>query len=141
MAHWLAWLHPLWMVGTLIAAGLTLRAGLALRRARRVGGRPTSDAYRRHLRLAKPTVACVLIGFAAGPISMVLWRGREPFETAHAVFAASALAAFVAVAVLGRRLETGAARSKGAREAHGAAALFAVLCAALAAMAGFVLLP
>jgi hypothetical protein len=47
------------MLASLALAAATLRAGLALRRARRLGQRRSAAAYRRHIRLAKPTLAMV----------------------------------------------------------------------------------
>jgi hypothetical protein len=117
---------------------LTLRAGLAVRRARL--GRAPRDASlrRRHLRLAKPAVALLLIGFLAGPLSAVWLRGWEPFHSLHGVLGLAVASLFTAAAILGRRLERGRGS---ARTAHAWLGALAVLGAALAAVAGFVLLP
>jgi len=126
------------MVVSLALAGLTLRAGLALRRAR-LGRAPRDPrARRRHLRLAKPAVVLVLAGFVLGPISAVALRGWRAFASFHGLLALAVAALFAAAAVLGRRLELGRAH---AREAHAWLGALAVLGAALAAVAGFVLLP
>lgn len=138
LARWLAWGHPLWMAGALALAALALRSGLALRSARRRGLRRDPAALRRHLALAKPAVAAVVIGFAGGPLSMALLRGREPFGTAHAWIGLLALALFAGAALLGRRLEHGRGRPL---DAHAALATLAVLVAAASALTGFVLLP
>ena len=133
----LAWLHPLWMLGSITLAGLALREGLLLRRAR-LGGRPRVPGARaRHVRVAKLAVAAVILGFVAGPISMIWLRGRAPFETVHALLGCLAATCFAVTAFLGRRLERGA----GQRAPHGALGLLAFLLAAAAAVAGFVLLP
>ncbi len=126
------------MVVSLALAGLTLRAGLALRRARL--GRAARDplARRRHLRLAKPAVALVGVGFVLGPLSAVALRGWRVFASFHGLLALVVVALFAAAAVLGRRLEQGRSR---AREAHAWLGALAVLGAALAAVAGLVLLP
>lgn len=139
VARWLAWGHPLWMLAALALAGLALRSGLALRRARRRGdARGRRAERRRHLRLAKPALAMVFVGFAAGPLSMLWLRHREPFGTAHAWLGCAALVLFTGAGILGRRLERGGGRPP---DAHALLATLAVLAAAVAALAGLVLLP
>lgn len=125
------------MLATLVLAILSLRAGNALRRARRARGRRTAQMRARHLQLAKPTVLLVLVGFAAGPISAVWLRGFRPFDTFHGMLGLLCVGLFVATAVIGWRLEHGASR---AFEVHALLATLAVLVAALASVAGFVLL-
>ena len=118
-------------------AALTLRLGLTLRRSR-VRRKPRARGLReRHLALAKPTVAMVLVGFAAGPISAVWLRGMEGLESFTGVLGLLCAGLFTATAVIGRRIERGQAR---AFAVHGLLGLLAVLAAALAAVAGFVLL-
>lgn len=126
------------MVASLAGVALALRAGMALRRARRTGERRAPDLRRRHLRVAKPAVAAVALGFAGGPLSMLWLRDRAPFETAHAWLGAAALALFAAAAVLGRRIERGRSR---ALDAHALLGVLGALLAGAAAVAGFVLLP
>jgi hypothetical protein len=117
---------------------LTLRAGLQVRRAR-LGRVPRDPSLRgRHLRLAKPAVTLVLIGFLGGPLSAVWLRGWQPFHSFHGVLGLAVASLFAAAAILGRRLERGRAS---ARAAHAWLAALAVLGAAVAAVAGFVLLP
>jgi hypothetical protein len=134
----LAYLHPVWMLLSIGLAVFTLRAGLALRRARRGVAPRDPRMRRRHLRLARPAVALVLVGFLGGPISAVALRGWEPFTTFHGVLGLAVAALFAAAALVGRRLERGRSR---AFEAHARLGALAVLGAALAAVAGFVLLP
>lgn len=138
LAFYLAYLHPLWMLGSLALAAATLRAGLALRRARRLGQRRSAAAYRRHLRLAKPTLLCVALGFAGGIASSVFLRGWDALASAHGAIAVVALVLFLATGALGRRLERGVGR---AVEWHARLAALAVLAAAAAIGTGFVLLP
>jgi hypothetical protein len=126
------------MVGSVVLAGLALRVGLGLRRARRGGGRATVHSRARHLRFAKPAVVVVLAGFVVGPLSMYFLRGRTPFATLHALLGSLAAALFLAAAVLGHRIEEGASR---AFDVHGMLGLAAFLAAAGAAIAGLVLLP
>ena len=126
------------MLTGLGVAALALRSGLRVRRARR-GGAPRGPALRRnHLRFAKPAAVLVLVGFAGGPISWVWLRGNEPFSTFHGAVGLLVASLFATAAVLGRRIETGRGRAFDAHAAFGAAAL---LLGALAAVAGFVLLP
>jgi hypothetical protein len=126
------------MVVSLGLALAALRLGLALRRARAARRPPPAAARRRHLRLGKSAVACVLVGLVAGPISAVWLRGWEAFATFHAWVGLAAALGFAGAAVAGHRLESGRAD---ARPAHAGLAAAAVLAGAVAAIAGFVLLP
>ena len=126
------------MVASLGVVALALRAGLRLRRAR-FGREPkTPDLLRTHLRLAKPAIALTLVGFLSGPISAAWLRDWTPFETFHAWLGILAAALFLAVAFLGWRLERRRGRPV---DAHAALAGLAVLAAAVAVVAGLVLLP
>ena len=126
------------MVTALLLAGLALRAGLAIRRARALGGRRPPELRPRHLRVAKPAVALVFVGFVGGPLSMALFRGQTPFETLHAWLGLAAATLFVATAVVGRSIETGVSRHF---DVHAWLGLAAMLLGAVAAVAGFVILP
>jgi phosphatidylglycerophosphate synthase len=134
----LAFGHPLWMSVSIAIAVLAARSGLRMRSARRLGTRRDPALRRRHLRAAKLAVTLVAIGFAGGPLSMSLLRGRDPFETAHAWIATLALVLFAATAVIGRGLERGRSRSL---DRHALVAALALLAAGAAAMTGWVLLP
>lgn len=138
LAFYLAYLHPAWMLGSFALVAATLRAGLSLRRARRLGQRRSAEAYRRHLRLAKPALVALVIGFCAGLASSVGLRGWNAFGTAHGLVASAALTAFFATGTLGWRLEHGRSR---AVEWHARLAALAVLLAAAAIGTGLVLLP
>jgi hypothetical protein len=126
------------MLTSLALAAATLRAGLALRRARRLGQRRSASAYRRHLALAKPTLLCVALGFAGGIASSLWLRGWDALATAHGWIAVAALAAFLATGALGHRLERG---DRSLLEWHARLAALSVLLAAAALGTGFVLLP
>jgi hypothetical protein len=65
-------------------------------------------------------------------------RDWTPFSTFHGVAGGVAAVLFVLVAIQGRRLEGGDASARGA---HALLAGCALLAAAVAAVAGFVLLP
>jgi hypothetical protein len=136
--HLLAWVHPAWMLASILAAAAALRLGLRLRRARRAGARPDPDLRRRHLRVARPAVAALLVGFAAGPVSAVALRGFEPFATFHGAVGVAVALLFAAAGWLGRELARGRSR---ARDLHALLGGLGVLLAAVAAVAGFVLLP
>jgi polyferredoxin len=126
------------MVASIALAALALRAGFVLRRARAARRPAPRGARQRHLRLAKTAVVLVLIGFVGGSASAVWLRGWSPFATLHGVLGALVLALFAAAAVRGWRLERG---RRDARQAHALFGALAVLGAAVAAIAGFVLLP
>ena len=126
------------MVASLLLAFLALRSGLSLRRSRRGFGRRQPSQRARHLRLSKPAAAMILVGFAAGPVSMAWLRGESPFGTVHAWLGGLAATLFGATAFLGRRLERGRSR---APDPHAVLGVLAVLAGAVAAVAGFVLLP
>jgi membrane protein implicated in regulation of membrane protease activity len=126
------------MLAGLALAGASLRLGLRMRGRRQRGERPEPGLLRRHLRVAKPAVAMIAVGFAAGPVSAVWLRGWEPFATSHAWLGLACLLLFLATALLGRRLERGDRRPLDAHGLLGALSLFA---AAIAAVAGFTLLP
>jgi len=138
VARALAWLHPGWMLVSVVLVASTLRLGIRIRRLRLSGERVPASLYRGHLRLAKPAVALLLAGFLGGPLSSVLLRGWDPIETLHGVLGCVSALLFVFVAVQGRRLERGAGD---ARAAHGWASLVAVGLALVTALTGMVLLP
>jgi hypothetical protein len=126
------------MVASLGVVALALRAGLRLRRAR-FGREPrTPDLRRAHLRFAKPAIALIGVGFLSGPISAAWLRDWTPFATFHAWLGILAAALFLAVAIVGRRLEQHRGRPA---DAHAILAGLAVLAAAVAVVAGLVLLP
>jgi hypothetical protein len=126
------------MIASLGLAALALRAGLRLRRGRIARTRRTPGQLRDHLRLAKPAIVLILVGFVAGPLSAFWLRGWTPFSSLHAWLGLLVASLFGVVAMLGWRLEHGRGRPV---EAHGILAGLAVLAAAVAAVAGFVLLP
>ena len=137
-ASWLAYAHPLFMLAALVLALLALRAGLSLRRARRLGARRDGRAYARHLRLAKLAVTLLPLGFAAGIASSVLLRGWSALGSAHGWVSSGTLALFLAAAWFGRGLER---RASEARDTHALLGVLAALCAAASLFTGFVLLP
>ena len=93
---------------------------------------------RAHLRLAKPAVVMIGIGFLGGPLSALWLRDWTPFGSFHAWLGGLTVILFATTAILGRRLEQGRGRPV---EAHAILAGLAVMAAAVAAVAGFILLP
>jgi len=138
LARALAWVHPAWMLASIAGAAAALRAGLRLRRARLAGLRRPPELRRRHLRIARPAAAAILVGFTLGPISAVALRGFEPFDTFHGAVGLATATLFAGAAWLGHRLAGGRSR---ARDLHALLGGLGVLLAALAAVAGFGLLP
>ncbi len=126
------------MTIALLLAVATLRSGLAMRSRRRRGLRPVVEDRKRHLRLAKPTVVMIWVGFVAGLVSSTQLRGWELLDTAHGWISLLSLALFTATAWLGRQLEQGARRDP---EPHAWCALAATFGAVASLGTGFVLLP
>ncbi len=126
------------MVAVLVGLGLTLRLGLALRRRRLSGASLRPDAVDRHIRWGLPTVALLIVGFLGGSASAFWLRDWSPIGTLHGGLAVGVALLFLTVAWLGWALRTGRSR---AVTVHGGLALVGVGLAALAALAGFVLLP
>ncbi len=129
------------MIASLTLAAWALRVGLGLRRRRtgRVpGGAGGAGLRRKHLRVAKPAVALLLVGFVGGPVSAVWLRGWDPFDSFHGWLGLLVASLFGAAAVAGHRIEEGRSR---AFDVHALLGILAVLAAAVTAVAGFVLLP
>jgi hypothetical protein len=126
------------MVVSLGLAVMALRAGMQMRRRRGSGQRGDADLIRRHIRLARPAVVMVSIGFLGGVVSAIWLREWDSFHTFHAWLGLLAVALFGAAGTLGVSLMKG---RRDRLQAHGIAGLLAVLVAAVASVAGFVLLP
>ncbi|MBT38719.1 MAG: DUF4079 family protein [bacterium] len=124
-------------VGLSLAA-LAFRAGVGLRRTRLGRLQQTPEMRAGHLRFAKPAVLMLLVGFIGGPISWVWLRGGEPLGTFHGFVGLVVAALFAAAAVVGHRIEK---RRTRAYDVHAVLGGLAILFAALATVAGFVLLP
>jgi hypothetical protein len=126
------------MVTSVVLALLTARLGLEIRK-RRATGRPVGGGLRRrHLRLGKAAVLFVLIGFALGPGSMVVLRGRTAFESFHGILGIVGTGLFLWTGHSGRALARG---DQASRRLHRGVAAASIGVAMLAAVAGFILLP
>jgi hypothetical protein len=125
------------MTVCLVTLFAVMRLGLKMRTRRLAGASPSIDLIRLHMRLAKPAVVFVILGFVGGGLSSTLVRNWALFETFHAVLALIVVGLFVATAILGRHAE----RGEGDPGIHGLLGVLAMLGASLAAVAGFVLLP
>jgi len=134
----LAFVHPAWMVASLVMAVATARLGLEIRRRRANGQIVGAPLRTRHLRFGKCTIAMVAIGFVAGPLSMILFRERAAFDSFHGILGLIVLGLFAWTGWSGRALSRG---DPEAREIHRIAAAGAIGSAMLSAVAGFVLLP
>jgi hypothetical protein len=126
------------MIASILLCGVALRAGLVLRRARRLGVPRPRNARAAHLRVAKPAVVAIFVGLVAGPVSAVVLRNWEPFGTFHSFLGLLAASLFAAAAAVGHRIEAGKAR---AFDAHALLGMLAMLAALIAGVAGLVLLP
>jgi len=92
------------MILGITLAFVAMRAGLKLRRARTQGGRRTRTMRDAHLRLAKPAVIVVAVGFLGGIVSAYFLRGWTPFENFHGWLGLAVAGLFVAAAVVGHRI-------------------------------------
>jgi len=144
LARVLAYGHPAVMLLALAGAAVALRAGLEMRARRRRGAAPGRDLLRSHVRVARPAVVLLLVGFAGGPLSALLLRDWRPFGTLHSWLGVVACGLFAAAGWLGWKLQTGRVEGgsrRRAAERHGLVAALALLVAAVTAAAGMVLLP
>jgi len=137
VSRWLAYVHPAWMLASLVLMFLALRIGMTMRK-RRVAGERRGALVKRHVRLAKPAVVMLMLGLVAGPVSALWLRDWTPLQTLHGWLGLTAASLFGTAAWIGSRILNAQSR---AVEAHGWVALTAALTAALASVAGFVLLP
>jgi hypothetical protein len=140
-AQLVAYAHPAFMLATLALALLTLRAGLALRRARRLGLQRDGRTLAKHLRLAKLAITLLPIGYAAGLASALWLRGWDALASAHGRIASVTLALFLTAAYAGRKLERKQAGALATPDTHALLAVLAALGAAASLFTGFVLLP
>ena len=123
----LAFAHP--VCGILALGLLAYAASLGLR-ARERGGAPLRP---RHARLAPWAFAATAGNFVFGLLSTWLWRrDLELAAGAHFWFGAAICAVLTATGLLSRRIAT----SAGARKAHPALGMLALLLAALQVFLG-----
>jgi hypothetical protein len=138
VARWLAYGHPALMLVAIGLVFVALRRGLELRRRRLRGERGRGARVAAHAAIAKPAVILVVVGLVGGLVSAVVVRDWAPLRSFHGWAGLLAAALFGATGFVGRQLLRGRSR---AVDAHGWLGLVAFLAAAVAAVAGFVLLP
>lgn len=129
------------MLAALTGAALALRAGLRMRRLRTSGARPERGLLAAHLRLARPAVVLLLVGFLGGPLSALWLREWTPFGTFHAWLGVVAAGLFAGTGWLGLRMQRGRLRRDRGANLHGLLGVLGMLVGGLAAAAGMVLLP
>ena len=138
MADLLVWGHPAFATLTLLLAFFVFRDGF-LQRKQRLRREPAPPGARaRHLRLAPLTVGFMVGTMVGGLGSAVGLRGWKPLGTVHGLAGVVSAALFVALYVLGRRLEAGR-RDEANR--HGVIGVLAVMLAGLTGVLGISLLP
>lgn len=135
---WLAYGHPLVMAVTLGIVIFALRLGLKLRKSRQGQGRRVATDRAQHLLFGKIAVALICVGAIGGPLTMRLVRDEKLFQSFHAWISVLVVLLFVATAIVGKKLENG---ERSVREIHARLGVMAFLAAAVAAVAGFILLP
>jgi len=129
------------MLFGLALAAIALRAGFRMRRLRTRGAKPEPGLLAAHLRVARPAVPLLLVGFLGGPLSALFLRDWTPFGSFHA-WLGLAVATFLGTAGwLGLRMQRGRLRRDRGAGLHGLLGTLGMLFGALAAAAGMVLLP
>ena len=134
----LAWVHPAIGTAGLVLAFVLLRQGLAQRRQRLVGTPAPPGTLKRHSRLGPWAVAVLLGASLGGPASSVLFRGWQPFASAHGKLGMLCAASFAVMWWLGRRLLRGEKKWAGL---HGVLGLVTMLTGAVVALLGISMLP
>jgi hypothetical protein len=143
MKDLLAYVHPVVQVLVLLMAVATLRLGLALKN-HRTGQRALAQwegIYQRHTQLGLIFVCCLSGGYVIGILSMLWFRERPPFRSAHFFFGTLALLLFLAGGYTGWRLKQGTERYADVRDIHGFLVYLALFIALAVAIMGFILLP
>jgi hypothetical protein len=143
MTELLAYIHPVVQVLVLLLALATLRLGLALK-THRTGRRRLqrwAQLWVRHTQLGLLCVACLSGGYVLGLLSMLLFRARAPFRSAHFFFATLTLLLFLGGAYTGWRLKHGTTQYAEVRDLHGFMVYLGFFLSLGVAVMGFTLLP
>ena len=99
-----AWIHPVLIGASLLAALVVYTTGLRLREVR-TRNHPAQPGTRRlHTRLGRPVVLLLVGGFATGPVSSVFVRDWPLLSTFHGWTGIGAVTAFAVAGLLGLRL-------------------------------------
>ena len=143
MKDLLAYVHPVMQVLVLGLAMATLRLGLLLKkhRTRQRPGQNQPDLFQRHVQLGLLFVGCITSGYLFGLLSMLLFRERAPFRSAHFFFASLALVLFLSGGYAGWRLKQGTKNYDEVRDIHGFTVYLGVFIVLGVAIMGFILLP
>jgi hypothetical protein len=137
----LPYLHPLWQIGALIVALWTLALGLRMRALRRRRSwHLRALLVDRHARGGLAFVSALLVGYAAGPLTLALVRDEPVFESGHAFFATLVLLPLLVGSGLGLRLWRGVGAPR-ERELHAFCMTLGLLLALIALIFGLDLLP
>jgi hypothetical protein len=134
------YVHPAFMVFTLVLVFQALRHGIVLRRGAQIGLKPAARFRHRvlHLRYAKLAMLCIVVGALGGIATMFFELDRPMLSTFHGMAGFITAATFLAAGRLGRELEAG---KNSQRDLHAWTAFVAILGASITLVAGFVLLP
>jgi hypothetical protein len=140
--RFLAYLHPLWQIGSIAVAVWTLSLGLRMRALRRTGqgAAMRTTLLRRHVRAGLAFVGALTAGYAAGPLTLALVRDKPVFRSAHSFFATITLLLIVSGGALGWRLWRGTG-SPTTRDLHAYCMGVGLFLATVAAVLGLGLLP
>jgi hypothetical protein len=143
MKELLAYVHPVVQVLVLLIALATLRLGLALK-THRTGQRRLQrweQIWKRHTQLGLLCVACLSGGYVLGLLSMLFFRARAPFRSAHFFFATLTLLLFLGGGYTGWRLKHGTPQYAEVRDIHGFIVYLGFFISLGVAVMGFILLP
>jgi hypothetical protein len=143
MKELLAYVHPIVQVLVLLMTLATLRLGLALK-THRTGRRRLQhreQLWKRHTQLGLLCVACLSGGYVLGLLSMLFFRARAPFRSAHFFFATLTLLLFLGGGYTGWRLKHGTPQYAEVRDIHGFMVYLGFFISLGVAVMGFILLP
>jgi hypothetical protein len=143
MAEWLPLLHPVWQSVGIALGFMALRAGLALRRGRRLPKHASIAGVQRerHARLGKCCLWIISSGYLLGIGELGLIRGEPVLRSAHFYFATLSLAVFCWGAMLGFAMLRGTASYAERRDLHGFLLPLALLMMIGVGLLGLRLLP
>lgn len=135
------YLHPLWQLAALVLAAWVLTLGLRMRALRRRHDWvPRASLVSRHARAGLAFLGLLVLGYAAGPLTLGLIRGKTVFASGHALFASLTVALLLFGGRLGLRLWRSRARPSD-RDLHAFCMGLGLFLALVTMMLGLGLLP